>query len=637
MDGAPWPGTESEWNGFKRHDFEVEGRPAYVVQPRAAAPGRPWVWRARFPGFHAEADLILLDRGFHIGFIDTNGMLGSPRAMALWDVFYRLLVEEHSMSRRPALEGVSRGGLFVYGWAARNPDQVACIYADTPVCDFKSWPLGAGTGLGNEGTWKALLAEYEFDDAAAREYRGNPIDRLAEIAVASVPILHIVSLNDRVVPPRENTFVLAERYRRLGGEIEVMIVAEGTAASNGHHFSHPDPIRAADFIERHASDAPDGDDYFVLRAPLANSFRRFQAEKTGRVVFMGGSITAMTGWRDMVCRYLQERFSDTRFEFVNAGIPSTGSIPGAFRMRRDALGGGDVDLLFVEAAVNDAANGRTETEMERGMEGILRGARNVAPELDIVVMHFADPGKVTEYKEGQVPAVIRRHEAVADYYGATTVHLAREVAERIAAGQFTWEQDFRDLHPAPFGQALYAATIRRMLSSAWKDAHSEPQTTPVPNPCPAVPMDDFSYDAGRLIDVNEAGAVTDGFDLVPNVDPRVASGGGGVRAGFHGVPMLVGTKPGDAFTFEFEGRAVGLFVAAGPDAGVIEYRMDDGEWREQDLFTRWSRGLHLPWAYVLADELAPGAHRLEVRIADHRNAESTGHACRVVHFLVNGR
>lgn len=249
---ADWPGTESQWNGYSKYDFQVDQRPAYVVVPKQAAPGNPWVWRARFPGFHAEADLLLLDRGFHVAYIDTNDMLGSPNAMKHWDNFYDFLTEK-GLAKRVALEGVSRGGLFVYGWAARHPDRVACIYADTPVCDIKSWPGGKGKGVGSSGTWQRLLKEYNFTEAEALAYEKNPIDILAPIAQAKIPVLHIVSLNDVVVPPAENTFILAERYRKLGGEIEIIEVAEGTEKSQGHHFTHPNPKRVADFIEKHAA------------------------------------------------------------------------------------------------------------------------------------------------------------------------------------------------------------------------------------------------------------------------------------------------------------------------------------------------------------------------------------------------
>lgn len=249
---AEWEGTKSAWHGYDRFDFKFAGIDCYVVVPPNPAPGHPWVWRARFPSFHAEADLLLLERGFHIAHANTGGMFGSPRALTLWDNFHEHLTTKHGLAKRVALEGVSRGGLFVYRWAARHPNQVACIYADTPVCDFKSWPMGTGRGIGSESATLQLLKEYDLTREEALEYRQNPIDVLAPLARAKIPLLHIISLDDKVVPPAENTFVLAQRYRDLGGDIEIIEVKNGTEKSNGHHFNHPDPRRAADFIEKHA-------------------------------------------------------------------------------------------------------------------------------------------------------------------------------------------------------------------------------------------------------------------------------------------------------------------------------------------------------------------------------------------------
>ena len=158
---------------------------------------------------------------------------------------------------------------------------------------------------------------------------------------------------------------------------------------------------------------PYGHDYFTLRGGLENCRIRFERDKSGRVVFLGGSITEMHGWREMVCKDLQRRFPHTKFDFINAGIPSTGSTPGAFRLLRDAFGHGPVDLLFEEAAVNDDTNGFSDRAQIRGMEGIVRHARLVQPEIDIVMLHFVDPGKMREINAGKTPAVIANHEKVA--------------------------------------------------------------------------------------------------------------------------------------------------------------------------------------------------------------------------------
>jgi hypothetical protein len=106
--------------------------------------------------------------------------------------------------------------------------------------------------------------------------------------------------------------------------------------------------------------------YHQIRGGLKNSVLMSIQEKRGQVTFLGGSITENPGWRDSICCYLQDRFPDTRFEFVPAGIASTGSTLGAFRLQNDVLSKGTIDLLFEEAAVNDYSNGFDERAQIRG-------------------------------------------------------------------------------------------------------------------------------------------------------------------------------------------------------------------------------------------------------------------------------
>lgn len=73
----------------------------------------------------------------------------------------------------------------------------------------------------------------------------------------------------------------------------------------------------------------------------------------------------------------------------------------------------------------------------------------------------------------------------------------------------------------------------------------------------------------------------------------------------------------------------------GRDAGRIQFSIDDAAYRSVETFTRWSTGLHLPWAVILDDELKDGHHMAKVRIAAKHNAKSTGTALRVIHLLLN--
>ena len=86
---------------------------------------------------------------------------------------------------------------------------------------------------------------------------------------------------------------------------------------------------------------------------------------------------------------------------------------------------------------------------------------------------------------------------------------------------------------------------------------------------------------------------------------------------------------------KFEGKAVGIAVAAGRDAGMIEYRIDKQSWKSLNLYTQWSNEVHLPWYYTLAAELNPEKHLLEIRVSENRDKGSTGNACRIRYFFVN--
>ncbi|PHN05996.1 SGNH/GDSL hydrolase family protein [Flavilitoribacter nigricans] len=369
--------------------------------------------------------------------------------------------------------------------------------------------------------------------------------------------------------------------------------------------------------------------YHQTRGGLQNAQLRFEREKTGRVAFLGGSITHNPGWRDSVCVYLQRRFPETTFEFIAAGIPSMGSTPGAFRLDRDVLSKGRIDLLFEEAAVNDATNGRSREEQIKAMEGIVRHVRYRNPAADILLMYFVDPDKMADYRAGRVPEVIQHHEVVALHYGLPSINLAREVTERIDRGEFSWEQDFKDLHPSPFGQGVYARSMIHFLDRAF-DHNLTAETQVTPHSLPEK-LEPFCYDDGRLIDIGAAG-LADGWQLESNWSP---GDGTGTRKNYTQVPMLIGTSPGGALRLKFRGHTVGIAVAAGQDAGMIEYRIDKGDWQRLNLFTQWSKSLHLPWYYTLAGGLKDKKHRLEIRVIGEKDERSNGNACRIRYFYAN--
>jgi sialidase-1 len=374
---------------------------------------------------------------------------------------------------------------------------------------------------------------------------------------------------------------------------------------------------------------PKGREYFELRDGLGNCRAKFEHDKTGRIAFLGGSITHNPGWRDELMRYFQKKFPRTKFDFIAAGIPSLGSVPHAFRLQRDVLAHGPLDLLFVEAAVNDHNyDGLPDAKRLalRGMEGVVRHVRMSSPKTDIVEMHFVHDIDLKPWGEGKMPYTVAAHEQVAECYGCPSLNLSREVADRIAAGQFTWAGDFRDLHPSPFGQKVYANSMMRMLDAAF----AKPAAPSAKHPLPA-PLDPKSYFRGRLGKLGDAKLIK-GFVCVTDWTPIIPRS---TRPGYVHVPAITATAAGSTFEFAFDGTAAGLMIGAGPDAGMLKVTCDGSNAKTIDTFTQWSPSLYLPWAVMLADDLAPGRHVVRVELLKEHNPRSRGTALHIFNLLAN--
>lgn len=611
---------KSEWNGCDRYDFTFKDRQVTVVVPKKAAKGNPWIWRPAFFDAFPSVDKALLEKGFHIVYYDVTHLYGSPRAVSLGTEFYKDITDRYGLSPKVTLEGFSRGGLFAFNWAAQNTDKVACIYVDAPVCNVFSWP-----GRKNATLWNDLLKEWNLTDAEMEHFKGNPIDNLAPIAAAGIPIISVCGDSDQTVPYKENMDVVRSRYLAAGGPVEV-ILKKG-CDHHPHSLDNPEPV--VDFILRQQ---PEYEKYlhYTLRGSLQNSFRKFEKERRARVAFLGGSITEMNGWRNMVEQQLQQRFPYTQFEWVEAGIGSTGTTPGSFRLQHDILSKGKIDLLFVEAAVNDDTNGFSALEQVRGMEGEVRHALESNPEMDIVMLHFIYDPFIPLIARRQMPDVILNHERVANHYLIPSVNLCQEIGERMQDGEFTWD-DFGGTHPKPFGHKFYAAAIGHLFDEMWRGV--SPEGPIVAHEIPVKPLDTYSYYNGDFIALEKA-RLNKGWELVGNWHPDNKAE---KRNGFVDVPMLEATRPGDRLTLDFRGKAIGIFCVSGPSAGILEYSVDGAPFKELDTFTQWSHNLYIPWVYMLETELEDTDHKLVLRISKKKNPASMGTECQIRNFVVNGK
>ena len=211
--------------------FLLNGRHAFLMSPKKAfegAGGKPWIFYgptlAPYPD-QAESWMHqqFLDAGIAIAGIDVGEAYGSPHAFPHFEALYQEMVKQ-GFSKKPAMLGRSRGGLWVSSWAIAHPDRVSGIGGIYPVYDFTTYP-----GVNRAAAAYGLSAE----ELLAQQDRLNPIKRASALAKAKIPVFIIHGTDDKVVPLAANSAALEEVYAdNDASDLIHVIKSEG----QGHSF-----------------------------------------------------------------------------------------------------------------------------------------------------------------------------------------------------------------------------------------------------------------------------------------------------------------------------------------------------------------------------------------------------------------
>jgi len=199
----------------------VEGRPGFVLEPFTPAPERPWVFYApTFEGVYPterQAWIFsrILEAGIAVTGIDVGESFGNPQGRAWFDAWHGRVTRDLGFARRACLVPQSRGGLMLYNWAAEHPEKAAGVAGIYTACDLRSYP-GLDKACAAYGT--------DAEGLSARLAAHNPVDRLAPLAHAGVPVWHLHGDKDTLVPLGPNAGELVRRYRALGGPAELVVV-----------------------------------------------------------------------------------------------------------------------------------------------------------------------------------------------------------------------------------------------------------------------------------------------------------------------------------------------------------------------------------------------------------------------------
>ena len=225
----------------------VEGKKLTLKVPMQAAPGKPWLWVGEFGGHLKKLEAALVDKGWHVAYLPFSNKFGSPEEMALWEKAYQELHGKRGLAARPALLGISRGGLYVNAWTRLHPDRVSVLYLDNGVCDPRSWPGGfelSTKGRGSKKDWTRYKKIFDFaTDAEALEKSVQPTEGLQQAIQNDVLLISVHGTADTTVPYPDNAKPIVDLWKKSGGRVAVF------AKEGGRHHPHGLPGDAP-LIER---------------------------------------------------------------------------------------------------------------------------------------------------------------------------------------------------------------------------------------------------------------------------------------------------------------------------------------------------------------------------------------------------
>ncbi len=336
-------------------------------------------------------------------------------------------------------------------------------------------------------------------------------------------------------------------------------------------------------------------------------------KKDIRIGFLGGSITEVgygldpeLGYRRQVTKKLNELYPDNTFTDINAGVGGTGSALGLFRLKRDVLDK-NVDMIFVEFAVNDDGNPDTDIYMENIVRSILRfDAKMPIMFIYTVQIQMIDAG----YSKGMLPMSVEKQEQVAKFYNIPSVNVGYEVYKKMVETDndiMTYTID--TCHPNEEGHAIYTKAILQALENAqFNHTISDKLLTGKEITTPEI------YSAKDLADSN--------WTLSSRILPRFKHS------------YIYSNKPGTKLEYTFEGTTIGVMYLCTKDNGKFIYSIDKSEKKLVSTWdtycNQWERDNYI----MLANGLKHGKHTLTITVSDEKDKDAEGTYIHIGAFMV---
>lgn len=319
-------------------------------------------------------------------------------------------------------------------------------------------------------------------------------------------------------------------------------------------------------------------------------------------ILKSGEIPSKKAYADIFFEWWKERFPDTKFNFVNAGIGGTDSYLGVHRLKQDVLEH-EPDLVLVEYSVNDGNDNFHKITYDNLIYNLLND--DSAPAVMLLFMAQTNGAS----SQGN-------HVLVGFHYSIPMVSYANVMSDMTETGRFSEKELSGDqVHPSALGHAVTGEILWNYLNSVYevRGELGEPDTGAVSVLTKRV------YVNARILDND---------DIVPD------------ELGDFAENKVCGEFPG-GWSCDGEGGIV--FTASFSRLGILYYATIDGtcgrfevlvdgehvQTINADFSGGWGNAIMTSEVYASGEETV---HTVEIR----READSTGNIFHLLGLMTSG-
>lgn len=312
-------------------------------------------------------------------------------------------------------------------------------------------------------------------------------------------------------------------------------------------------------------------EFYQVRGGIPNSQHYFRADIVGNqyLFFIGDSVLAGAGLKDPGLRYSAQMVRGFKKHFPEAAVIETrhtqpgGSWFGLFRCSRGQAVFGEVicsgHLAILDFAAGD--RGVPIDEVKTSLEGLVRQVVLYRATHSQILVYTLTPEMLEAYRAGQTPEYIRVSEQIADHYGIPSLNLARYAADKILAGEISFEGFSADgINPTDAGARIYAEAVAEFVDAlmAAQPIPDRPQRRTLPPP-----LFPETNDQGRIVAYEDPVV-----ERSAQWKPGQASSIGPFRH------LLVCDEVGATLTLKFRGSEIGLLDVVDRDSADYEVSID---------------------------------------------------------------